>query len=289
MDSFKITDIFVLGIKGLIVAILTMFVVYVFVGLWFIAIPLLAFLLAYLNERIINHRKNKGGTHNGVEIPKQRSSNMSQSTNTNYNIGPKSKKTKEQPFVTNVKNMVTNKTGYDIIWPDDVDSKIINKQNFIAYINNAIIKTPFVVHMDNEGARKITFPNESFDTIYFKKPNKPTVDNSVSDTLEKAINLDNLPENMYINKDGEVRIKPNYKAIAEDWLSKNFSYVNMLYNEKTITENGREKFLIPKDKLPEDVETWKEIGKILLSQANIKFYIDKKGIIVKNKINKAVE
>lgn len=281
----KPTDVFFVGIKGIVAIVAIVYLFWALMLVWFVSIPLIVLFFDYVKKFIlIIFNKIKGSNNEDETTTDKKVKNNLNNINKQHQ-NPKNKIKKEDPFVTNIKNQISNKTKLDIYWPDGVEDDILSRKNFTAYINNALIKTPFVVHMNKEGVVKVTFPNSSLKTVYFdncSKEKKSTKD--ISDTAERSISLDNLPDNMYINKDGEVRIKPNYKAIAQDWFSKNFSYVNMLYNEKTVTENGREKFLIPKNKLPDDVEVWKEIGMILLSQANVKFYIDKKGIIVKNKI-----
>lgn len=190
-------------------------------------------------------------------------------------------------FVEDTKRQIEKETGFDIFWPKGTNVSISKKENFTAYIDNAIKRTPFTVYMNNFGVDKICFLDGWRKDILFNKTKKQESQYATQDQKHHGeVNLNNLPKNLYIDKDGDLGIKPDYSMLARDWFNKNLNFINKKYEESKLLNSEEDiyKIHLQKRSLPTDKETWKEIGKIIKNQiGNGSYYVNPNGLTIKFK------
>lgn len=188
-------------------------------------------------------------------------------------------------FVENTKRQIENETKLNIFWPKGCNWKIQDKKNFVAYINNAYKKSPINIYMNNFGVYKVSFPSGFREDVLFNQQKAQNEEKNKIDCKNGEIDLNNLPNNCYINKHGNVAIKPNYNLLGAEWFNKNLKFINNLYKTATKTEADNYKFVINAERLPKEKDSWKVIGKIIKKQLNknVSYYISNNGLIVKFK------
>lgn len=188
-------------------------------------------------------------------------------------------------FVEDTKLQIKNKTKLNIFWPKSTNKSIMDRKDFTAYINNSYKKTPFIVHMNNFGVYKVSFPTGLKEDIAFnQKKHKKVVNKNNVDVENGEIDLSNMPDNVKISDNGTLSKKSDYKELARNWFNSNFAMINSLYASAITKEDGFASFVVQKDDLPSEKEALREIGKILTSQIDsANFYINDGNLKIKFK------
>lgn len=108
---------------------------------------------------------------------------------------------------------------------------------------------------------------------------KPVVKKKTSSKVKKLRKQRKLEATAKANgtkiKNGKEYQPKNYDFLAKEWINSNMGYINKLLQDSIQNNPHLKKFevTIPKDKLPEDHETWKLIGKKLKEDDEISRYI----------------
>lgn len=188
-------------------------------------------------------------------------------------------------FVEDTKKQIEKKTGFKIFWAKGTNVSISKKENFTAYIDNAIKRTPFTIYMNSFGVDRIHFPDGCHKDLLFNKTKKQEGQDAPQHQKRHGeVDLNDLPNNLYIDKDGDLGIKPDYNMLARDWFNKNINLINKQYEESKLLneEKNIHKIHFQKKSLPADKETWKEIGKIIKNQiGNGSYYVNPNGLTIK--------
>lgn len=191
-------------------------------------------------------------------------------------------------FVEETKRQIESKTRLNIFWPKGTNESIYNKEDFVAYIDNAYKKTPFTVHMNKLGVYKVSFPTGFRKDVLFNQIKKKNSNSKFKkeniDSKNGEIDLKNLPDHLEINEAGKIVKKPDYANIAKEWFNNNYKLINSLARDAELQKDGLSKFKIESNKLPGNKSIWKEIALILKNQLpSCSYYLNKNNLTVKFK------